>query len=385
MANKTSRPSIKETAFDCPHCGAYTAQHWFYLHADIISGEKKTPDIPDEEFKTGINNNKDIDAGMKQRLAAWIEKMDSGLIFFQEEERGSDNAHRVNNVYVSKCNSCDQISLWVHDHIVFPSRKAGAHPNNDLPENIKYYFEEARSGLKLLLRGVTSLLRLSIQKLRVILNERWIVLKKTYGENKHFWKTNEAKLLYKKWWVWVLALIILTLTYRLIAPHERSSQYGKMSPAEQLSYAKQLLERNNFRGAINHLNTIPADSPLYVEVEMLRKEIIVKQKQQEEILKQEQAAAEKKQEIENALFWIQERQTFAKTYEKELLQEGMDAYVITQEQDQSVLYVRYILMDKRFVNTLSHNTEFVDTLRRMGFKKLKLTNGYDESWAVNLQ
>ncbi len=381
MAKKTSSPSMDKTAFDCPHCGAYLTQQWFCLHADIISGEKKTPAIPDEKFKAGIENNKDFDAEMKQRLTDLIGKMDSGMIFFQEREGESSNSYQVNNLYLSQCHNCDQISLWVHDNLVFPSQKAGAHPNSDLPGYVKHNFEKARSMLNHSLRGAAAFFRLGIQKLGIFLDEVWIVWKKVYGDNEKLSTTNETAPLYKKWWVWVLALIFLTLTYRMIAG--KPSVY-KMSPAEQLSYAKNLLELKNFRGAINHLDAIPKKSPLFAEAEMVRKEIIVKQKQQEEILKQEQAAAEEKQERENALFWVQERKAFAKTYEKELLQQGMDASVITQEEDNSVLQVRYILMNKSFVHDLSNNTEFIDTLRRMGFKKLKLTNGYDENWAVSL-
>jgi hypothetical protein len=191
MAKKTSPPSIKETAFDCPHCGAYTTQSWFYLRADSISGEQKTPDIPDEKFKTEMINSKDFDAGMKQSLTEWIEKMDSGSIFFQEKEGGSYDSHRVNNLYLSQCYNCDQISLWVHDNLVFPSQKAGAHPNSDLSGYVKHNFEEARSRLNLSLRDAAAFFRLSIQKLGVFLCEVRIVWKKVYGDNKKLSKTNE--------------------------------------------------------------------------------------------------------------------------------------------------------------------------------------------------
>ncbi len=384
MAKKTSPPSVKETAFDCPHCGAYTTQLWFYLHADSIAGEIKTPNIPDDKFKTEININNDFNAEMKQKLTEWIEKMDSGLMFFQEKEGGPNNSYRVNNLYLSQCHNCDQISLWVHDNLVFPSQKAGVHLNNDLPENVKHYLEETRSMLILLARGAAAFLRLSIQKLRDFLDEGWIVLKKAYRDNQTLSKSNAPKPLYKKWWVWVLALIIL---YILIAQNKKPSGYQKMSPAEHLSHAKKALELNNIPDAtnqMNHLDALPKESPLFAEAEILRKELILKQKQQEEVLKKEQAAAEEKQKRENDLVLMQARKDFAKTYEKELLQQGMDAYVTTQGQDHSVLQIRYILMNKSFVHDLSNNAEFTDTLRRMEFKKLKLTNGYDESWTVSL-
>ncbi len=377
MAEKTSPPSVRETAFDCPHCGAYATQHWFSLHANSIAGERKTPDIPDENFKAGINSN-NIDAGTNERLTEWIRKMESGLIFFQEGEGEFRTFSRVNNLHASRCSRCDQTALWVHDNLVFPFRKTGARPNldSDLPETGKHDFAEARYALNILLRSTAALFRLGFQRVRVLLGEGWLILKKAYSSMRKFLTIDATKPLYKQWWVWMLALLILPSMYWMIAPNTKPPTYKKISPAEHLSYAQNALEHKNFSAAMHHLDAIPKDSPLFVAVEILRKAIIEKQ-QQEEMVKQ---AAEKK---ENALVLMQARLAFAKTYEKELLQQGMDASVTTQGEDHSVLYIRYLLMDKPFVSKLSSNKEFIDTLQRMEFKKVQLTNGYDESWTVN--
>ncbi len=360
MANKTAPPSIRETVFDCPHCDVCTTHRWFYLRADSISGEKKTPDIPDESFKAGING-----------------KIESGLIFFQEKEEELRNSYRLHNVYVSRCSACDQTALWVHDNLVFPSRETGTHPNpkSAVQKTGNRDVEDARHALTLLRRSTAALLGSGVQRLRVLLGEGRLALKKLYT-NRKLLKMGATKPLYKQWWVWVIALTILPPVYWMLAPDKKPPAYKKISPAEHLTYAQQALELKNFSAAKHHLDAIPKESPLFVAVEILRKEVNEKQ-QQEEMVKQ---AAEQK---ETAQVLLQARQAFAKTYEKELLQQGMDAAVTTQGEDHDVLHVRYLSMDKRFVNKLSNNTEFMDTLRRMEFKQVRLTNGYDESWNVN--
>ena len=36
-------PSVRETAFSCPHCGALTTQHWFSLRAWRYEGKHRVP------------------------------------------------------------------------------------------------------------------------------------------------------------------------------------------------------------------------------------------------------------------------------------------------------------------------------------------------------
>ena len=45
--SKSVEPSIAETAFSCPHCGAFTTQFWYKLFAEALGDDsKKTPFIP---------------------------------------------------------------------------------------------------------------------------------------------------------------------------------------------------------------------------------------------------------------------------------------------------------------------------------------------------
>jgi hypothetical protein len=100
------------------------------------------------------------------------------------------------------------------------------------------------------------------------------------------------KPIYKKWWVWLIVIFVVSQMYRLIMPTERpavpphpspqvSEKFKKMSPAEHLSTAKKSMELKNFGAAKTHLDAIPKESPEFAEVAILRHEATEKQKRQE--------------------------------------------------------------------------------------------------------
>jgi hypothetical protein len=101
------------------------------------------------------------------------------------------------------------------------------------------------------------------------------------------------KPIYKKWWVWVIAIFVLVQISRLITPNEQSSapsspsppqvseKFKKMSPAEHLSTAKKSIELKNFVAAKTHLDAIPEESPEFADVETLKHEVAEKQKKQQ--------------------------------------------------------------------------------------------------------
>jgi len=175
MAKKTNPPSIKETAFDCPHCGAYTTQYWFVLYARKLN-DRHAPFIPDEEWFQSLDKDalergeKQIPSKMEQ-MSDWYNKYKTGLVFFEKKSDKYSDCD-VLNLFVSQCYNCKKITVWVHDNIVFPHERLGVEPNQDLPEDIIRDFEEARSIVDLSPRGAAALLRLSIQKLCRHLGEK---------------------------------------------------------------------------------------------------------------------------------------------------------------------------------------------------------------------
>ncbi|OKL39528.1 DUF4145 domain-containing protein [Pontibacter flavimaris] len=106
-------PAHKKTGFNCPHCGAFANQRWseaFY------------------RFEVGTLN------------------IISGLNY-------------------AACSHCQKFTLWLNEKLIIPSTGGAPMPNNDLPEEIKADYEEARAILNRSPRGAAALLRLCIQKL----------------------------------------------------------------------------------------------------------------------------------------------------------------------------------------------------------------------------
>ena len=161
---KLVEPSIRERAFSCPHCGAFTTQYWFKLYAREIEGDNPTPLIPTEATKQKLTSEPQIPAKGKDSLLTLFNKMLSGHVVV-EEEYESVRATTAFNLNLSICYNCKKISVWVHDRMVFPRHKLGIEPNCDLPEEIISDFQEAREIADASPRGAAALLRLCIQKL----------------------------------------------------------------------------------------------------------------------------------------------------------------------------------------------------------------------------
>jgi len=171
MAKKTYPPSIKKTAFDCPHCGAFTTQYWFSLYTKKLKDNEPLPYIPGGAYPVNVQQDREMPEEAKIRLLNWYDKMATGRVFLDEKEKAT-YSNFVNNLYISKCYNCKKITVWVHDNIVFPPEKQAIPPNQDLPDDIIKDFEEARSIVGLSPRGAAALLRLCIQKICVHLGEK---------------------------------------------------------------------------------------------------------------------------------------------------------------------------------------------------------------------
>jgi hypothetical protein len=78
-----------------------------------------------------------------------------------------DDATRavLENIFISKCYSCEELSVWQADTIIYPPSKHEAVPNPDLPDEVKLDFEEAAVIVDKSPRGAAALLRLGLQKL----------------------------------------------------------------------------------------------------------------------------------------------------------------------------------------------------------------------------
>lgn len=164
-------PSIDRTAFECPHCGAYTSHTWVHLYGARFK-DNGTPTVAknaevDRIRKSENLNDKTRGALLRHALAA-IPRV---TMYGQITAKPSTDAI-VSNTYVSSCFVCNKIAIWVHDTLVFPFNKDGPPHHSDMPADVARDYEEARTILKMSPRGAAALLRLCVQKLCDELGQR---------------------------------------------------------------------------------------------------------------------------------------------------------------------------------------------------------------------
>jgi hypothetical protein len=105
-------PKFQQSEFNCPHCGVFAHQHWSALDYAIGS----------------------------QRCISTHYK-------------------------VSYCWRCSELSIWYGTKLVYPVESVAPRPNADLPDDIKFDYQEAAQLLPFSPRAAAALLRLCVQKL----------------------------------------------------------------------------------------------------------------------------------------------------------------------------------------------------------------------------
>lgn len=162
-------PTIRETAFNCPHCGAFAQQFWFSVHANSPRKDA-TPLLLDADDVKRHNLDHIEDPETREEVKKWANRMATGHPFIEEKPAYRD--YNVHNVSLSRCFRCNDVAIWIHDRLVWPSRGEAPVPNSDLPDDVRSDYEEAGTILALSPRGSAALLRLAIQKLCKRLGEK---------------------------------------------------------------------------------------------------------------------------------------------------------------------------------------------------------------------
>jgi len=114
MIGEYVAPTFHGKGFHCPHCGVYAHQQWHFLMASNI---------------------------------------------------------QVSKLKICYCARCGDYSLWVGDKIYYPTSSTAPLPLDDIPQDIKEDFIEARNIVNFSPRASCALLRLALQKLMPHLKE----------------------------------------------------------------------------------------------------------------------------------------------------------------------------------------------------------------------
>ncbi|WP_283641754.1 DUF4145 domain-containing protein [Croceibacter atlanticus] len=114
---KYIQPEVFKNSFTCPHCGVLAKQNW---------------NQRDFNFQSHSTNIGDV-------------KIDRNVI------------------RTSKCDHCQDYSLWILTKMFYPETGSAPFPNPEMPESVKKLYLEAASIMNKSPKGAAALLRLSIQ------------------------------------------------------------------------------------------------------------------------------------------------------------------------------------------------------------------------------
>lgn len=167
----------------------------------------------------------------------------------------------------------------------------------------------------------------------------------------------------------------------------KEDQFNQMSPREHLSEAKKALDEwkpqkdpmrtqwGRVSDAEKHLAAIPKTSPEWTgEGQKLWKEV---ERRGKEIQKIASLTTKK--------LMIQQRKEFAKQYELSLLDQGMDTRISTLGKDHSTLKIEWVLMSRPLVYKMINDSSVMSNLKKLGFKKIVFSDGYNHTWTSEME
>jgi len=163
-------PTITAAAFSCPYCGAYTSQKWSSLREYPLANNA-TPLTAKDMYDSFSAHFDQMTDAHKADLHLHIDRLKEGFIFTEETSFDSSRI-QLSNIHLSQCFHCSKFAVWVGELLVFPARNFELAPNSDLPKDVQFDFNEARSIVNQSPRGAAALLRLAVQKLCKHLGEK---------------------------------------------------------------------------------------------------------------------------------------------------------------------------------------------------------------------
>ncbi len=113
-------PEVESLSFTCPHCGTLASIGW--SSRGVYFGSEGF-------YIINTNNNGEFKVG------------------------------------ISTCAACGNYHLWLKDKMIVPTASNVPMPNNDMPEEVKEVYLEARDVLPYSAKASAALLRLAVQKL----------------------------------------------------------------------------------------------------------------------------------------------------------------------------------------------------------------------------
>lgn len=158
-------PSINETAFSCPHCGALAKQTWFALLGEELRKDALPLRITPEALGESLSFKQIEDKEKRAAAEEKARKIARGVPIIHYRESSGYARADIFNADISLCFNCNEIAIWAGASMAWPIQNNAPAPNPDLPSDVRLDFDEAGRIMQLSPRGAAALLRLAIQKL----------------------------------------------------------------------------------------------------------------------------------------------------------------------------------------------------------------------------
>jgi hypothetical protein len=137
-----------------------------------ISDGHGLPFVPGKDFMIPVEPFTTLEDAKNRALTMnYLGRLLRREVFMQTVDTEISSKNELANVHLSECYSCNGLTIWHHDSIIYPPRRYEIEPNPDLCEGIREDFNEARTILDLSPRGAAALLRLCVQKLCIQLGK----------------------------------------------------------------------------------------------------------------------------------------------------------------------------------------------------------------------
>lgn len=148
MNNSYVAPTYRADGFHCPVCRIYAHQMWYRVYIDPKSREPYLPDYPPKK------SNEPVYLTIPCVGAAHGSSSD-----------GKREYKQIDDIAISECQRCNARAIWVEGKLVDPLQSTAPYPNEDMPEDVKKDFMEARDIVERSPRAAAALLRLATERL----------------------------------------------------------------------------------------------------------------------------------------------------------------------------------------------------------------------------
>jgi len=163
-------PSFGSVRFSCPNCGALAHQYWHSIYARKLKKDE-TPFRPDlNKVKSAIEGISDSEADVDLDVLQSFMRRGRLEVFLSDTTQDL-YCREVFSLDISVCDSCNEVSIWLRNKLVYPFTGQLGQANQDMPAVVRDLFEEAGSVFQASPRSSAALLRLALQHLLVELGE----------------------------------------------------------------------------------------------------------------------------------------------------------------------------------------------------------------------